>query len=52
MCSQVVKRVVVLGLDGNQEGKARVGALLTTLSANGLVTLEAMKKVSPTCPPV
>merc|ERR1712166_835532 len=41
---EVVKRVVVLGLDGNQEGKARVGALLTTLSANGLVTLEAMKK--------
>jgi len=41
---EVVKRVVVLGLDGNDEGKARVGVLLTTLSANGLVTLEAMKK--------
>merc|ERR1711998_437244 len=43
MWHEVVKRAIVLCLDGGDEQKARVSALLATLSAYGLVTLEQMK---------
>eukprot|EP00658_Telonema_sp_P-2_P063495 TRINITY_DN5224_c0_g2_i1.p1 TRINITY_DN5224_c0_g2~~TRINITY_DN5224_c0_g2_i1.p1 ORF type:complete len:252 (-),score=64.40 TRINITY_DN5224_c0_g2_i1:189-944(-) len=43
MQHEVVKRALVLALDGQDEAKARVNALLATLSAHGLVSCEQME---------